>query len=427
MHTRSRKCSPVRASYNSRNPKMSSSSRLRWFGCAILLVAQLFIAPMGFASDWQKPAAQLAAKISAVTGPGVIALDITNRSSIPAADVEQIRRILTSELSGSGVRVWQPDQAAATVRVTLSESLEEYVWVGEIQQGAAEPMVVMVSADRPASLASAQNTPALILRAAPLMSQPDPILDVVVLEGSPRRGLLLSTAAVTVFDFKDGRWLVAQSLAVAHAMPFPKDVRGRIVLRKDHLFDAYLPGVVCRSTEAGSLSISCSRSDDPWPLVAADLGVSGFFAPARNFFTGVLAPGIGKQKSAPAFYSAAAIPRDKYVLWLFSGVDGQLHLLDGINQQASGRLRWGSDLAGIRAACRPDWFVLATSANGDEESLQAFDFPDREPVAASQKLSLNGPVTALWTQPGGESATAVYRNSETGNYEALQITLACSQ
>jgi hypothetical protein len=388
---------------------------------------QLFFAPSAFASDWRKPAAQLAAKISAVTGPGVIALDVTNRSSIPAADVEQIRRALTSELAGSGVRVWQPDQAAATVRVTLSESMENYVWVAEIQQGTADPTVVIVSADRPASLASAQNAPALTLRATPLMSQPEPILDVAVLEGNPRRALVLSTAAVTVFDFKDGHWLVAQSLPIAHATPFPKDARGRIVLRKDHLFDAYLPGVVCRSAEAGSLSMACSRSDDPWPLVAADFGVSGFFAPARNFFTGVLAPGIGKQKSAPPFYSAAAIPRDKYVLWLFAGVDAQLHLLDGINQQASARLHWGSDLAGIRVACRTDWFVLATSASGDEESLQAFDFPDREPVAASQKLPLNGPVMALWTQQSGESATAVYQNSETGNYEALQLTLACSQ
>ncbi len=427
MQTHKHECPSVRASYNSRNPKMPSTSRLRRFCCALVFITQLFIVTAGFASDWRKPVAQLAAKISAGTGPGVVALDIINPSSIPASDVEQIRRNLTSELGASGVRVWQPDQAAATVRVTLSENLESYVWVAEIQQGTAEPTVVMISADRPAALTSAQNAPALTLRATPLMSQPEPILDVAILEGSPRRALLLSTAGVTVLDFKDGRWIAAQSLAVAHATPFPRDARGRIVLRKDHLFDAYLPGTVCRSAEAGSLSMLCSRSDDPWPLVTAELGVSGFFAPARNFFTGVLAPGVGKQKSAPPFYSAVAIPRDKYVLWLFSGVDGQLHLLDGINQQTSGRLRWGGDVAGIRAACRPDWFVLATSAGGDEESMQAFDFPDREPVAASQKLPLNGPVTALWTQQNGESATAVYRNSETGDYEALQLTLACSQ
>jgi len=248
-----------------------------------------------------------------------------------------------------------------------------------------------------------------------------------VLEGNPRRAVVLSDSAVSVFDFKDGHWLQTQSLPIAHATSFPRDIRGRLVLRKDHLFDAYLPGVICHSSEAGSLSLNCSRSDDPWPLAIAEFGVSGFFAPARNFFTGVLTPGIGKQRSAPAFYSASAIPKDKYVLWIFGGVDGQVHLLDGINQQTSSRLRWGSDIAGIRAACRPDWLVLATAQGDEEDSIQAFEIPDREPVAASQKLPIHGRVTALWTQQNGEAATAVYRNADTGNYEALQLTLACGQ
>jgi hypothetical protein len=102
-------------------------------------------------------------------------------------------------------------------------------------------------------------------------------------------------------------------------------------------------------------------------------------------------------------------------------------LLDGINQQTSGRLRWGSDIAGIRTACRQDWLVLATSPGEEEDSVQAFEIPDREPVAVSQKLPINASITALWSQQNGEGATVVYRNAETGNYEALQLTLACGQ
>src|SRR5690349_2423030 len=90
--------------YNSRILQMPPS-RARRLGCALLLIGQLC-----FASDWHAPAAQLAGKISAITGPGVIALEINNRSSISAADVEQIRGLLISELATSGVRVWQPDQ-----------------------------------------------------------------------------------------------------------------------------------------------------------------------------------------------------------------------------------------------------------------------------------------------------------------------------
>jgi hypothetical protein len=411
----------VHARYNSRILHMFPS-RASCFVCALLLIGQLC-----FASDWHTPAAQIAAKISTITGPGVIALEINNRSSISAAEVEQIRGFLVSELATAGVRVWQPDQAASVAKVTLSENLSSYIWIAEIQQGAGEAKLAMVSMDRPPSSLSAQNAPPLTLHATPLISQPQAILDVAVLEGNPRRALVLTDSAVLVFDFKDGRWLQTQSLPIAHSAPFPRDIRGRLVLRKDHLFDAYLPGVICHSVEAGSLSINCSRSDDPWPLAIPEFGVSGFFAPARNFFTGVFTPGVGKQRSAPTFYSAAAIPKEKYVLWTFSGVDGQVHLLDGINQQTSGRLRWGSDIVGIRAACRPDWLVLATAPGEEEDSVQAFEIPDREPVAASQKLPIHGPITALWTQQNGETATAVYRDADTGNYDALQLTLACGQ
>jgi hypothetical protein len=174
--------------------------------------------------------------------------------------------------------------------------------------------------------------------------------------------------------------------------------------------------------------LDCSPSDDPWPLQTPEFGLSAFFSPARNFFTGAIVPGIGKQRLAPPFYSAAAIPRANYTLWILSGVDGGLHLLDGINQQTLGKIHWGSEIAGIRTPCRQGWQVVASSAENDAQgSLQAFDFPDREPVAVSQKLNLNGTMTGLWTAGDGNSATAVYRDSESGNYEAVQLTVTCGQ
>jgi hypothetical protein len=208
----------------------------------------------------------------------------------------------------------------------------------------------------------------------------------------------------------------------------PRDSRGRILLRKDHLFDAYLPGLSCRSNSTPPLTVNCSQSDDPWPLQTQELGLSGFFAPTRNFFTGALVPGVDRQKSAPAFFSAAAVPRDKYTLWVFAGLDGQLHLLDGINQQTVANIHWGSDIAGVHANCRQGWQILATSAqDGLEDSIQAFEFPDRVPIAVSQRLAFNGSVTALWSAQDGQSAAAVYRDTRTGNYEAEQLNLDCSQ
>src|SRR6267378_6365403 len=104
-------CHLTTAVYNLRNPEMLvPSSRVRWVLCVLLLLSQI-----AHASDWHQPEAQLSQKIGAVTGPGVIALEVTNRSSITASDLEIIRRELTSSLASSGVRVWQPDQAAGIV------------------------------------------------------------------------------------------------------------------------------------------------------------------------------------------------------------------------------------------------------------------------------------------------------------------------
>ena len=417
-------CPLATAVYNLRNPEMLvPSSRVRWVLCLLFLFLKI-----AHASDWHQPEARLSQKIAAVTGPGVVALEVTNRSSITASDVEVIRRELTSSLASSGVRVWQPDQAAGTVHVTLSENLQNYVWVAEIRQGTNELSVVMVSAPRPETALGAQNAPPLAIHATQLVSQSAPILDVAIIEGNPRRMLVLGQTAIMPHEFKDGRWVPGQPLSISHPHPLPRDLRGRIVLRKDHLFDAYLPGLVCRSTNSAPLAVNCSPSDDPWPLQTANPGLSAFFAPARNFFTGALVPGIGQQKSAPAFYSAAAVPRDKYTLWIFAGVDGQLHLLDGINHQVAGKIRWGSDLAGVHATCRQGWQVLATSADNEStDSVQAFELPDREPVAVSKPLGMNGKITALWTAQDGENAIAVFRNSETGNYEAALLNFTCGQ
>ena len=398
-----------------------SSPRWPWVLCLCVLFSQACLA-----ADWRDPIAQLSAKISAATGPGVVALEITNRSSISSADADEIRRELTAALATSGVRVWQPDQAAANIKLTLSENLLEYVWVAEIQAGANDSKVLLVSTPRTKFAIAAANAPAVTIRPTPLVAQSDPILDVAIVENNQPRIVVLGRAAVTVQEFANQHWSIVQTLPITSPTPLPRDARGRIFLRKDRLFDAYLPGLACHSTNSTPLAMSCALSEDPWPLQAQ--GLSAFFSPARNFFTGALVPGIGKQNSAPPFYSAAAIPRANYSLWIFAGLDGQVHLLDGINQQVLGKAHWGSDVAAVHPACRPDSLVLADAADSEpSESIQAFEFADREPTPVSPKLVINGSITALWSTPGAESAIAVYKNSSTGNYEALQLNLDCGR
>ena len=170
-------------------------------------------------------------------------------------------------------------------------------------------------------------------------------------------------------------------------------MRGRLLLRRDHLFDVYLPGTFCRSTSnaAAPLTLTCNDSDDPWPLTPEDDSVRAFFAASRNFFTGALSPGIGKISNVPSFYSAASLPRSTYTLWAFAAVDGSLHLVDGMTDQVIRGGKWGSDLAAVHSNCGTGTQLLVSeSGDSERDGLRAFEIPDRDPVAVSSAVEFDG-------------------------------------
>jgi hypothetical protein len=396
---------------------------------AFLLVAIcLSGGAMVAASDWTTTEGQLAAKIAAVTGPGAVALEVTNRSSLSRADFEEIGRGLRSQLVTLGLQFVNADRAAAAVEVAFSEDLESYVWVAEIHQATNESSVVIVSSPRSGGPLAAEEASGVIIHKALLWVQAEPILDVAVIDGNPTHMAVLDANRISLYKLAGTRWQSEQWLPVTHTRAWARDLRGRLVLRKDHLFDAYLPGVFCRSTASIPLVLNCSESDDPWPLAPEPFNLSAFFAPSRNYFTGALAPGLSKQTSAPPFYSAAPLPRDQYSLWLLAAVDGQVHLLDGVTDQKAGALDWGSDLASIHSGCGSGWDVLATSrSDGPADSVRAFAVADREPAAVSSPLEFDGRITALWAEANGNNAIAVSRNLDTGNYEAFRLSFTCGQ
>ncbi len=417
--------SPIHPPINLRTPGMLSPLSSRFFSS--LLFALLFVVE-ATAQNWAGAEGLLAGKIASATGPKTMALEVLNRSSLSASATDDIRRNLLTQLAVTGVRFIPAEQAAVNVRVTLSEDLRSYVWVAEIRQGANAPAVVMVSLPRSAVLAVEPAAAAMVLREVSLWSQTERILDLAVIEGNPARMLVLDANGVTSYRMQESRWLVEQALPITHSRPWPRDLRGRLVVRgeEDNLFDAYLPGVYCRGS--ASLAMTCFESNDPWPIGADLFSQSASFTSSRNFFSGTLSPGTGAQTRAPAFYSAAAIPRGKSTWWLLAAVDGKVHLLDGVTDQVVEKLKWGSDIASLRSGCGSGWQVLATGAGaGRNDAVQAFESAGREPVAASSPLEVSGAVTALWTGSGGSSVVAVAHNSETGRYEAFRLTLTCGR
>jgi hypothetical protein len=411
--------------YNARNPSMPISVGLSRVARLSLLI--LLRASMALASEWQAPASQLAQRIAAITGPGAVSVTVVNRSSLGAADADDIRRKLLSELAAFGLQPAASDQAAATVQVSLSQNLQNYLWVAEIHQGTSEPVVAMVAVPGPVIGSGDRSTTPLSIRKTFLWSDENRILDVAVINGNPPNMIVLEPERIALLRLQNGQWQ-QQSLSLVHVRPWPRDLRGRLILRKDHLFDAYLPGVYCRSAAAPPLSVNCDDSDDPWPLTENQGSLAAFFSGARDFFTGALSPGIQKQTIAPPFYSAAPLARDKYTLWAFAAVDGQVHLLDGIGDQTFTQLGWGSDIASVRSGCGPGWQILATS-NEDSltDEVKAFEIPDREPVLVSPPAEFDGRITAFWADSDSTSVIAVSRNSESGKYEAYRLSIDCRQ
>jgi hypothetical protein len=421
----------------SHNPSRASKAILVFLLCCGVLANAA-------AASWNEPTEQLARKIVAITGPGAVGVTVENRSSLSKKDFDAIRSILRVNLEALGARPAQPDQSAASAVVWLSENPRFYVWVAEIHQGAAESTVVIVTVPRADEADLAHDSMPMSLRKIPLWAQEGRILDVLVLQedNTPRQIAVLDGERVAIYRSINSKWQQEQSLSIMHVRPWPRDLRGRMLAARDHLLEVYLPGVFCRSTTTLPLALTCHESDDPWPLVApppvtfssfggapAVPALGAFFSTSRNFFTGALAPGVGRLTAVGKFYSAAPLLRDKYVLWLFAGTDGQVHLVDGVTDQVA-KLEWGSDVASVKTACGSGWLVLATGekmADRSPDSVRAYEIADRDPVPVSAGLDLSGEITALWTEAKGESAVAVVRNRETGDYEAFRLAVACSQ
>ena len=391
----------------------------------LALVLTLFAPISARPQALREPARQLANRIVAKIGSGTaINLVWENQSSLPPESVQAVRQEVEAELRASGMQVVDAQQAIAEISITLSENWEGYLWVAEVRQGSVRE-TVMLPVARPAQAPVATGiAPALVLRKTALWSQDAPMLDAAAVgAGNSPQILVLEPARVTLYSGGQA----AQSFPIPRQGPWPRDLRGRIILRRDHLFDVYLPGMQCSSAQRGAPAMECRASDDPWPLGGGGEAAGAFFSPARKFFTGALAGGFGGLKSTAPFYTAAHLHDGSSDAWLLAGVDGRVHYFTGVNDIAAPYKDWGSDLAGVKTECGSGWQVLATRAGNrtQADAVQAYEMAGREPVPAGAPAEFSGPITSLWTTAEGSSAVAVSRNLETGKYEAFSLSIAC--
>jgi hypothetical protein len=319
------------------------------------------------------------------------------------------------------------------VRISLSENLNSYVWVAQVKPSGGDSSVVIVSVPRSVGTLASHDSVPLTLRKTSLWQQSHAFLDVLVLEESsaPTRIAVLEPERVWLYRSQGGKWQQEQGMEIAHTNPWPRDLRGRLVAANDHLLDVYLPGVLCRSQGAGVPVLSCHEIAEAWPLVSRSpnpaLALQGTYETGRNFFSGAVTPSLGKLVTVPPFYSAAVVVRERSSVWLFAGVDRQVHVVDGLDDRSL-MVNWGSDITSVRTSCGAGSQILATSSgDGISDSIRAYEVPDRDPVAVSQAVDMSGTVSALWTEARADTAVEITRHQETGSYEAFRVAVVCSQ
>jgi hypothetical protein len=389
-----------------------------------LLVALLCASAAYAANSWEAPSSEMAIQIVAITGPGTISLKITNRSSVPAEEIPAIRKALEKGLRTAGVIV-QSKTATSDVHLTLSQNALGFFWVAEVQEG-AEVRVAMVQLPGATMHATSGAALQLSLRSSLLYSQSDPILDVALLgSGSDERLLVLEPVHIKTYARTGNTWQLVQSFDIPQDNVLPRDPRGQIAPATDHAFDAYLPGVICvgTTTEAKTLTVSCSNSDDPWPVASQ----KALYNASRNYFTGVVVPGFGSK--LPPFYSAAQLVRAMNTSTLFADVSGQVHLFEaGSHKIVVGARDWGSDIAGVTSDCGSGAKVLASAAGTPaSDTLRAYELSGREASAVSTPLTFEGTITAVWPSADGTSVRVVVRNPLESRYEAYSVSVACTR
>jgi len=375
-------------------------------------------------TKWDSPSADLAKQIAVLNGPGTGTLTIVNRSTIPTDELPAIRRALERELRTAGM-VLRDRDADCDVRITLSQNLQGYLWVAEVQEGATTK-VAMLTVPGASVREAAASMPAITLRTSLLYAQDDPILDLaMIVAGNEQHMIVLEPEHIRAYAPSGASWQLVQTYDIPSHAPLPRDLRGRIVPAPDHLFDAYLPGAVCTSAKAGegwSMAVTCSNSDDPWPLGSQ----KGFYNSEKNFFTGVVVPGFGL-KLTP-FYSAAELVRTGSTAFLFADVNGAVHVVEsGSHKLLIGAQDWGSDIASVRSECGSGAQVLVSAAGWpSQDSLRAYEIQGREATAVSAPSAFNGTITAMWPDSNASSAVVIVRKPQESGYEAYRVSIACS-
>ncbi len=363
-----------------------------FIGSALLLPAQTPELTLSGA------AAQLAARTSSLLPRrATVSLELQNQTPLPAAEWSSFRSLLQEELRKAGLET-AAAQPEARVRVTLSDDARGLLFVAEVFSG-ENRQIVMLPWNLPSS---PQTKPRISITRRVLWAQPEPILDILLVDSGSEM-LALSATSVSIYRSMGDKWTPSATASLVLPRPLPRDPRGRLEATADR-FRAYLPAATCEGTWKPELTLTCSNGTATWPDAQAH------WVPDRNE--------LESEAMKATFYATAG--------GVFAMPDGRVE--DRAGQPIPGSDGWGSDIVGIADPCGVAGSALiASSASAEREAIRAFELANGQATPASDAAPLPGPVTALWPGESQAQATMVVHNLQTGEYEASRLGLACSQ
>jgi hypothetical protein len=384
----------------------------RQFQKIILIYAALFVfSDQTIAADpYTEAAHELAEKIMKTIGPlKDVGFTFQARSSLGTKENSAARKALEGDLRGRGVRLVKNPQSAVTIKFTLSENLQHYVWIAEIQQ-AQTSSLLMTTQPR-------QQEPALetalrmTIQAKLLFEQNDPMLDV---KWQNDELLVLEPQRLVFYRRKNGLWELDNSTPLKAPYPLPRDIRGKLSNDGDAI-QVHIPGLSCHGTIRPSFTLNCAP-EETWPIGPGGLTPKY----QKNYFI---------LENLPPFYSAAGMTDDGADLIAIAGLDGRTFLFETSATQAGVIDSWGGDIAGVDAGCTPRRQILAALVKDPLErgAIQAFEIVHRKAVAVSSIVEFPGPVMALWPVSAQDAAIAITRDLKTGKYAAFHLSISCSR
>lgn len=353
--------------------------------------------------------------------PSGVSVSFQNISVLPPESQEAVQNAIFTGFHDAGIHLVNPESAQARVEITFSEEWQGYLWIAAIQQGASKKLV-MKKVSRPEQTTSSR-APMMTIRKNAVWQQEVPILD---FHQDNQTLALLEPEQISIYTNDSGQWRPRYTLAITRPQPWPRDLRGRLVVNGLRI-TAFLPGARC-SGSMSPPSLDCRASDDPWPV---DEGtVVAFYSSRRNFFTGILA-GAGAGASVIPFFSAAAWQTGDSRQWLFAGTDGRARLYQyDLSAPAAIFNGWGGNMAAVHSNCGSGWQALVSAPTDSvrPDSIQAIEVVGREALPVSTAVELSGPLQALWTSgKNSESVNGVMQSPASGKYEAFTLSVTCGR